>query len=63
MPSSLGSEMSDFIKRIAEIRINEGAEGFNLLMRNGKAAGQDVFHAHIHLIPRKSGDGISSLSV
>lgn len=63
MPSSLGNELSDFIKRVVEIRIKEGAEGFNLLMRNGKAAGQEVAHAHIHLIPRKAGDNINSLPV
>ncbi len=33
-----------------------GAEGFNVLINNGTAAGQVVPHAHIHLIPRQSGD-------
>jgi diadenosine tetraphosphate (Ap4A) HIT family hydrolase len=32
-------------------------EGYNLLMNNGRAAGQDVFHAHLHITPRSSGDG------
>ncbi len=31
-------------------------EGINLLQNNGKAAGQTVFHFHIHLIPIKSED-------
>ena len=31
-------------------------EGYNLLMNNGRAAGQDVFHAHMHITPRSSGD-------
>lgn len=33
-----------------------GAAGFNLGINNGKAAGQEVFHAHIHIIPRYQGD-------
>jgi histidine triad (HIT) family protein len=35
-----------------------GAEGFNLLVNQGAAAGQSVSHLHVHLIPRKAGDGL-----
>lgn len=31
-------------------------EGFNMGVNCGRAAGQTVFHAHIHLIPRRAGD-------
>ena len=34
-----------------------GADGFNLVQNNGEAAGQTVFHFHMHLIPRYEGDG------
>ena len=27
-------------------------DGFNILQNNGEAAGQTVFHFHVHLIPR-----------
>lgn len=37
------------------------AAGFNLGINNGKAAGQEVFHAHIHIIPRYQGDGGGSM--
>jgi diadenosine tetraphosphate (Ap4A) HIT family hydrolase len=30
--------------------------GFNFGTNAGKSAGQSVFHAHIHLIPRRDGD-------
>ena len=30
--------------------------GFNIGMNAGAAAGQTVFHSHIHLIPRREGD-------
>ncbi|HET7853282.1 MAG TPA: HIT family protein [Candidatus Methylomirabilis sp.] len=38
-----------------------GAAGFNLGINNGKAAGQEVFHVHIHIIPRYPGDGGGSM--
>lgn len=31
-------------------------QGFNLWMANGAAAGQDVFHAHLHVFPRLEND-------
>lgn len=34
------------------------AEGVNILMNNEPAAGQMVFHTHLHVIPRKKDDGI-----
>lgn len=34
-----------------------GCDGFNLVQNNGKAAGQTVFHFHLHLIPRYKEDG------
>jgi len=30
--------------------------GFNIGMNAGEAAGQTIFHCHIHLIPRREGD-------
>ena len=30
--------------------------GFNIGMNIGESAGQTIFHAHIHLIPRRTGD-------
>ena len=33
------------------------ADGLNIAMNNEKAAGQIIFHAHIHIIPRFEGDG------
>lgn len=35
-----------------------GADGFNLVQNNGEAAGQTVFHFHMHLIPRYQGDTV-----
>jgi ATP adenylyltransferase len=30
--------------------------GFNVGVNSGEAAGQTVFHCHVHLIPRRNGD-------
>lgn len=39
------------------VRKVAGAQGMNIVVNSGQAAGQDVFHYHVHLIPRKVGDG------
>ncbi|XP_020584546.1 adenylylsulfatase HINT3 [Phalaenopsis equestris] len=31
-------------------------DSFNLLVNNGTAAGQVIFHTHFHIIPRRAGD-------
>ena len=35
-----------------------GCDGYNVLQNNGEAAGQTVFHFHMHLIPRYEGDQV-----
>jgi histidine triad (HIT) family protein len=32
-------------------------EGVNLFLADGEAAGQEIFHAHLHVFPRFAGDG------
>ena len=45
-------------KRIAgRLQKAVGADGMNLVQNNGEAAGQTVFHFHMHLIPRYQDDG------
>lgn len=47
------------IKEVGKILMKKyDADGFNLLLNNGKIAGQVVEHVHFHIIPRKKGDGI-----
>ena len=36
-----------------------GCDGFNILQNNGVAAGQTVFHFHMHLIPRYENDEVN----
>lgn len=36
--------------------VDSSVDGFNIGMNCGQSAGQTIFHCHIHLIPRRSGD-------
>lgn len=33
-------------------------EGVNVFLADGRAAGQEVFHLHLHVVPRSEGDGV-----
>ena len=60
IPSNLAGEMLDLIKKLS--KNPKLSNSFNLLVNNSPAAGQAIMHAHIHLIPRKEGDGLRSLA-
>lgn len=45
-------------KMAGKMKAALGADGFNLVQNNGEAAGQTVFHFHMHLIPRYQGDTV-----
>lgn len=45
-------------KMAGKMKAALGADGFNLVQNNGEAAGQTVFHFHMHLIPRYEGDQV-----
>jgi histidine triad (HIT) family protein len=38
-------------------KIATQADGINIAMNNEPAANQEIFHAHIHIIPRHNNDG------
>ncbi|GMX58777.1 MAG: HIT family protein [Candidatus Microsyncoccus archaeolyticus] len=38
-----------------------GVEGINLYQANGSVAGQTVFHFHLHVLGRNSGDGLKGI--
>lgn len=45
-------------KMITKLTPILGCDGYNIVQNNGEAAGQTVFHFHIHLIPRSKGDSV-----
>lgn len=60
LPQEVASKIYPLAKKIAS-RIKEvmGTEGINILQNNGEVAGQSVHHFHLHIVPRKVGDGIT----
>lgn len=58
VPQELGAHLFNVTMRLANaVRHVTGSEGMNLVVNSGVAAGQDVFHYHVHIIPRRKGDG------
>lgn len=39
-----------------------GADGISIIQQNGKAAGQDIFHLHVHIVPRFTGQKLPLFS-
>lgn len=58
IPRDLAMHLFDVAMRLSPtIRRVSGSEGMNIVVNSGAAAGQDVFHYHVHLIPRSADDG------
>ncbi|WP_027179749.1 HIT family protein [Maridesulfovibrio bastinii] len=58
LPDDLGKEIFKACKTVGKAIVEATkADGLNVIMNNNKAAGQLVFHAHFHLIPRFDNDG------
>jgi len=56
-PTELVGELFQVSARIAPaIATATNAAGFNVWTANGKAAGQEVFHLHLHILPRYDDD-------
>ena len=57
IPEELAAKAIVLAKKMAGIMTEAlGCDGFNIVQNNGEAAGQTVFHFHVHLIPRYNGD-------
>jgi len=57
-PEEILRELIVAAKKVAlAVKEATGADGINLGINNGKAAGQVIFHAHWHVIPRFLNDG------
>lgn len=59
LPEDILSKLLPAIQKIAEgVRVAVSAPGINIRMNNGSEAGQIIYHAHIHIIPRFKDDGL-----
>jgi histidine triad (HIT) family protein len=58
-PPELLSQVCSRLAKISGAIVSAtGADGYNVLCNNGRAAGQVVDHLHFHIIPRNAGDGV-----
>ena len=44
------------------IKKSTDANGISIFQQNGKAAGQDIFHIHVHVVPRFEGQKLPPFS-
>jgi diadenosine tetraphosphate (Ap4A) HIT family hydrolase len=61
LPDNLAAHLFLVATRLAAAVRRSGlrCEGVDLFLADGEAAGQEVFHAHLHVIPRWAGDGFT----
>ena len=60
LPDEDASKIMVVAKKIATaIEKAYRCDGVNILQNNGEAAGQTVFHLHVHVIPRFKGDTVN----
>ena len=57
LPDELAAKALIVAKKVVTKMTNIlGCDGYNVVQNNGEAAGQTVFHFHMHLIPRYKDD-------
>ncbi|KDN22276.1 HIT family protein [Amycolatopsis rifamycinica] len=59
LPAEAGARMFTIAQELAAAlrRTDLRCEAINLFLADGKAAGQEIPHVHLHVIPRFAGDG------
>ena len=59
LDEEMGAHMFKIALRIVNALKKSGieCEGINLFLSDGKAASQEIFHIHLHIVPRFLGDG------
>ncbi len=59
-PDTVLSQMISAAKKLSiAIKSALGTDGINIEMNNDSVAGQIIFHTHMHIVPRFSGDGFT----
>jgi histidine triad (HIT) family protein len=57
-PANLGAVAATVQQMAARVSGALGSDGVSIVQSNGRAAGQTVFHYHVHVLPRFEGDGV-----
>ncbi len=56
IPQDLICHICTIVKRFASIvKDSTKADGITIIQQNGRAAGQEIFHLHVHVVPRYEG--------
>jgi histidine triad (HIT) family protein len=63
IPKELICHVHGVTKRVA-ITVEKAthADGISIIQQNGEAAGQEIFHLHVHVIPRYKGQKLPRFS-
>ncbi|MEV4147505.1 HIT family protein [Amycolatopsis sp. NPDC049691] len=61
LPAGAGARMFGIAHELAAAlrRTDLRCEGIDLFLADGEAAGQEIPHVHLHVIPRHTGDGFA----
>jgi histidine triad (HIT) family protein len=63
VPQELIAYLHGITKRVAlAVEKATKADGISIIQQNGKAASQEIFHLHVHVIPRYEGQKLPSFS-
>ena len=63
IPQELIAYLHGVTKQVAfAVKKATKADGISIIQQNGKAAGQDIFHLHVHVIPRYEGQKLPSFN-
>jgi histidine triad (HIT) family protein len=57
------SQVHKIAKKVSyAIKKATDSDGISIIQQNGKAAGQDIFHIHVHVVPRFEGQKLPSFN-
>ena len=63
IPEDQLSKVHTVTKQVSiAIKKATNADGFSIIQQNGKASGQDIFHFHVHAVPRFEGQKLPIFS-
>ena len=63
IPETLQSQVHKVTKQVSfAVKKATNADGISIIQQNGKAAGQDIFHLHVHVVPRFEGQKLPPFS-
>lgn len=63
IPEDKLSQVYNVAKQVsAAVKKATNSDGISIIQQSGKAAGQDIFHFHVHVVPRFEGQKLPNFS-